>query len=337
MNVALETLLLALAGDAGEVRRAPALFLGAAPHPALAGWAGLTGWQPFKPLAQAWEHAGHARTDEPVGRWPLVLVLPGKSRDETLGWFGLARAHLAPGGRLVVAMANSSGAARFEKELKQAVGALDSQSKHKCRVFQAIDNGSWDEARIAGWRALLAPRPVAGAEHLQAVAGTFSCEHVDAGSAFLAANLPAHLRGRVADLGAGWGFLSDALLRRCPAVSQLDLFEADARALACARTNLAGHRGCQPGFHWHDVTSGLPAQYDAIVMNPPFHTGQLTDASLGGAFITTAAAALVRGGRLYLAANRQLPYEAVLDRCGLVWRCAAENATFKLLFADRRA
>jgi 16S rRNA (guanine1207-N2)-methyltransferase len=71
-------------------------------------------------------------------------------------------------------------------------------------------------------------------------------------------------------------------------------------------------------------------------MNPPFHSGQATDVDLGRAFLATAAASLRRGGKLFLVANRQLPYEAVLDSLGLRWRKPAEDKTYKLLFADKR-
>jgi hypothetical protein len=42
------------------------------------------------------------------------------------------------------------------------------------------------------------------------------------------------------------------------------------------------------------------------------------------------------GGRIFLVANRQLPYEAELDELGLVWRKPVEDATYKLLFAEKR-
>ena len=95
-------------------------------------------------------------------------------------------------------------------------------------------------------------------------------------------------------------------------------------------------RAARSTFHWHDVTTGLPEIYDAIVMNPPFHTGQATDVDLGRAFLKTAAASLKRGGKLLLVANRQLPYEAVLEASGLAWRKIAEDKTYKILFADKR-
>jgi 16S rRNA (guanine1207-N2)-methyltransferase len=333
VNPALETLMLAFEGEDAQVISEHALFIGAQPHPAFKAWPEITGWQPLKPLATAWERAGFPRTDDlPEGKWPLVLVLPGKSRDEALFWFAAARDRLEPGGKIVAAMPNTAGAGRFEKELSQATRDIVSIQKHKCRAFYATDDGSWNEEIFNGWRALGALREISG---FTVQAGIFSSDHIDPGSQLLADHLPAHLHGNVADLGAGWGFLSDAVLKRCSKIQRLDLFEADSRALECARKNLAG-RGSEIHFHWHDVTTGLPGIYDAIVMNPPFHTGQATDVDLGRAFLKVAAAALKRGGKLLLVANRQLPYEAVLETSGLAWRKIAEDKTYKLLFADKR-
>jgi len=329
VSPALETLLLPF--SRGEIAIPPrALFLGAEPHPDLAAWPALTGWQALKPLADAWQKAGFARTDSPEGRWPLVLLLPGKSRDETLAAFARGHDLLEDGGTLVVAMANLAGAQRFEKELERAAGSLVSLQKHKCRVFHAVKHGGWNDALLADWRQLGAPRQVDG---FSVEAGIFSADHIDPGSALLAAHLPGNLRGRVADLGAGWGFLSRAVLDRNPGLKALHLFEADARALACARRNLPEDL-C--AFHWHDVTAGLGDKFEAVVMNPPFHSGQATDIGLGRAFLRSAAAALRMGGRIFLVANRQLPYEAELDALGLTWRKPVEDSTYKLLFAEKR-
>ena len=343
--------MLAFSGE--EALRVPsrALLIGAQAHPALKDWPELLGWQPLKPLADAWQRAGFARTDDlPDGKWPLVLVLPGKSRDETLLWFALAKDRLAPGGRIVAAMPNTAGASRFEKELAQAAGNITSIQKHKCRAFHAVDDGSWNGETLNAWRSLGGFREVSGTRYLTQ-AGIFSSEHIDPGSLLLAQHLPKNLRGHVADLGAGWGYLSDVALERCPGIERIDLFEADARALACAKRNLAHHLppenplispvcyACDEprvGFHWHDVTTGLPETYDAILMNPPFHTGQDTDVDLGRAFISTAAASLKRNGKLYLVANRQLPYEPMLDSLRLHWRKVAEDKTYKVIFAEKR-
>lgn len=334
MNPALETLMLTFSGTDPIEVPSRALFIGAEPHPDLAAWPELTGWQPIKHRAEGWDKAGLTRVDElPEGRWPVVLVLPGKSRDEVLASFAMARDRLEPGGCLVAALPNTTGAGRFEKTLKKATGSIQSIQKNKCRAFHAIDDGTWDETLFTEWRALTMPHQIPGTDFTTR-AGIFSSEHIDPGSQMLVDHLPDHLGGRVADLGAGWGFLSAGALRRSPKIKELDLFEADARALECARVNLGGD--ARVSFHWHDVVNGLPGTYDVILMNPPFHTGHATRIDLGRTFIKTAAESLRRGGTLYLVANRQLPYEAVLETGGLTFRRVAEDKTYKLIIAEKR-
>ncbi len=342
MNPALETLMSAFSTEEGLPVPARAFFLGAQPHPALREWPDITGWQPLKPLADSWDRAGFPRIDEtPPNTWPLVLILPGKSRDETLAWFAMARRHLAPGGTILVAMPNTAGAARFEKEFSRATGTLGSIQKNKCRAFHSAEDGTWDEALFSEWTALDDFKNIPETGFVTR-AGIFSCDHIDPGSQLLADHLPVHLHGTVADLGAGWGFLTKSALRKCPNITRIDLYEADARALDCARRNLAGWNSPDETtsvdirYLWHDVTTGLSATYDAIIMNPPFHTGQATDTGLGRAFLTNAVPALKRGGRLLLVANRQLPYEGILDACNLSWRKTVEDKTYKILHAEKR-
>ena len=83
-----------------------------------------------------------------------------------------------------------------------------------------------------------------------------------------------------------------------------------ARALECAKLNLTDPRA---RFHWEDVV-GLttPEAYDAVIMNPPFHSGRKGDPALGVSFIETATKMLTSQGTLWMVANRHLPYEATL-------------------------
>lgn len=324
MNPALETIALAYREHCELGGKT--LFLGAEPH---ADIRDVTAWQSLKPLADKCLAAGMELSDAPAGKYSTILFLPGKSKDEILAGFSRAHDLLESGGTLVVALANTAGASRFEKELSKASPLLFSVSKNKCRAFAVSNREPWDATLLDSWRELAKPRLIQDTTFL-VESGVFSADHIDPGSALLAAHLPHFLRGNVADLGAGWGYLSRIALEKSPKISRIDLYEADSRALACARNNVSG----SATFHWHDVTTGLPETYDHIITNPPFHTGQVKDTDLGKAFLTAAAKSLKRGGSLHIVANRQLPYEAHLQDLGLRARILEENHAYKVMVAS---
>ena len=76
-------------------------------------------------------------------------------------------------------------------------------------------------------------------------------------------------------------------------------------------------------------------RYDALVMNPPFHQGRAAEPSIGEGMIRAASKALKPGGRLFLVANRQLPYEVMLNTCFARSGEAVRNDRFKILWAVR--
>jgi len=265
------------------------------------------------------------------------LCLLSKHKAETLANLGRAWRMLRPGGLLVCAGAADIGAGSITRALAATGVAMGSLSKAHCKVFwtrRTADTPAaltaWAEAGRLQWLTELGiySRP-----------GLYNWDSIDAGSALLAERWPAAVGGRVADLGAGWGYLSARLLETGHPVTTLDLFEADGRALEAAQANLSRQESttARIGYHWHDVAAGLPnAAYDWVVMNPPFHQGKATDIDLGRAFIAAAAGALVPGGRMVMVANRQLPYEPVLQASFAGWRTLIETTTYKVIEAWRR-
>jgi 16S rRNA (guanine1207-N2)-methyltransferase len=341
----LETLFLPFADGRLPWPDGEALFLRARSGAPLRAWpaAKLVCQQTFKPDAEALQHAGARLLTDDIdtlsGKYPLVLVLPPRQRDEGRALLARAAAFVQPGGRIVAAASNNEGARSAEADLASIAGPPVTMTKNKCRVFWSEPlTGPSDPVLVEQWRQLDAPRPIADGRFISRP-GVFAWDRIDVASALLAAHLPGDLAGRAADLGAGFGYLSCELLTRCAGITALDVYEAEGRALELARRNLASvQSGAAIRYCWHDVTAGLLGTYDVIVCNPPFHTHARTDRpDIGRRFIAAAAESLKAGGRLWLVANRHLPYERALGEGFSQVRIVTQQHGFKIVEAVKAA
>jgi len=338
-DLPLEALAHALQSGALPNVTGDALFLRARPGVALRALQGLTlrCEQSFRPAFDALQREGYdvALQRDAGTESPLVLALPPRQKEETRALLARMVALCAPGGRIVASVANDEGARSVEKDLTQLTGLGGSITKHHCRVFWSPPlTGDHNAELAAQWAQLDRVRPILDGR-FKSRPGVFAWDRVDAASRLLVEALPTTLRGTAADLGAGWGFLSDALLTRCSGITALDLYEAESRALELARGNLAAHAArVSLDFHWHDVVAGLGRRFDVIVSNPPFHAlGRGERPDIGRRFIETAAASLNRNGQLWLVANKHLPYEAALSSRFADVRAVAEGGGFKVIAA----
>ncbi|WEK48896.1 MAG: class I SAM-dependent methyltransferase [Candidatus Kaistia colombiensis] len=236
---------------------------------------------------------------------------------------------LRPGGQLTVMAPKDKGGSRLAKELK-AFGCAFTETAlrhHRvCVCERPTDLSALDEAIAEG-----APRLVEESG-LWSQPGVFSWNRVDPGSALLLKHLPP-LSGRGADLGCGVGYLARAVLS-VSGVEALTLVDIDRRAVEAAAKNIADARAT---LQWADVRKAgtIPEGLDFIVMNPPFHDGGAEDRSLGQAFVRRAAESLRKGGRLWLTANRHLPYEDHLKTLFARADLVAEAEGFKIYEARK--
>ncbi len=262
-----------------------------------------------------------------AGAFDLVLVRLGRQRQRSLARIAEAVRHMAGHGVVVVAGENDIGAAGYARHLAGAARF----SRHHGRAFVFDRDHAPAAATLTAWEAAAAIRPHPVHGHVTAP-GIFAWDRIDPGSALLARSLPAGMSGRIADLGAGWGYLAlQVLAGGGEAIRRIDLYEADWLALEAARANL---RDRSVTFHWHDATRPLPIQgYDVVVTNPPFHASKRAEPAIGQAFIRNAAAALRRDGALWLVANLHLPYEATLDACFSTRAVVAQADGYKVILA----
>lgn len=314
---------LELALDAGLILEEPVSVLRPTPDHDLSSLSQIAEVvQPFKPFHDHFQRLGYVTV--PDGDTPcqsIVLFLPrAKALARALVHQALVRAT----GTVVVDGAKTDGVDSLLKDIRKRVPVEGPLSKAHGKIF-------WFQADadvFADWAAP-ANQLVDG---FQTAPGVFSADGIDPASALLLNALPEKPGHRIADLGAGWGYLSAGLLRS-ETVRDLHLVEADHTALECARRNISDPRA---HFHWADAcTWTAPEKLDAVIMNPPFHTGRSAEPALGQSFIQAAARNLTGSGQLWMVANRHLPYETTLgERFARVEEVAGDNR-FKVFHASR--
>ena len=313
------------------------LFLGAEPGfrlpPGFA--AEMTLVQGFRPANLSLAKAGHHVVPQPEGEgYDLVLVLGGRHRGQNETRVAEALRRARPGGRIVVAGGKEDGIAPLRRKIEDLLLIDGHLAKHHGVAFWLTRPDTVEDAVTA----LMDANPPSLVENrFETRAGMFSHGKVDAGSRFLAENLPKSFAGTVADFCAGWGSLATTVADRATNLAALDLYEADFEALEAARRNVAiPPERAQPRFFWLDLqTEPAVQRYDRVIMNPPFHHGRAAAPDIGRDLIRAAAKAVKPGGELWMVANRQLPYEETLAREFLRFSEVARDNMFKVLVARR--
>ncbi len=271
--------------------------------------AALDVWQPFLPYARQWEISNASLVQEKdfLGKkYAAAFIETTKQQKETEYLIAAALSVLEDNGLLMCVAANNAGGTRLPKTLTSMDIKAESFSKNKARCV-------WGRKRNEPPKAFLEQGAL---QHITQETyefysrpGIYGWNKVDQGSHILLHALPESLTGTGADFGCGYGFLS----MNAPISAKLYCIDADSRALEACKKNMQEQDAT---FVWADLTDtasvALPA-LDWIIMNPPFHEGKQSNATIGQAFIKTAYNTLRRKGVLYMVANAHLPYETILQ------------------------
>ena len=280
--------------------------------------------QSFYPHHTVFSDLGYTCIPTLGGNYAACLICLPRSKQRARALIAQAEA-ATPDGLILVDGQKVLGIESVLREARRRVQILGTLSKAHGKLiwFKTLGEcfGDWAQ-----------PNAPQNKDGFHTVLGIFSADAIDPASALLAASLPQKLGRVVADMGAGWGYLSSQIFTR-DSVEKVHLIEAEQIALDCARRNIADQRA---EFHWADATTWAPAQTpDSVVMNPPFHIGRRGEPALGQAFIAASAAVLGPSGHLWMVANRHLPYESVLNDLFVKVEETSGSSKFKVLHAHR--
>ncbi len=167
--------------------------------------------------------------------------------------------------------------------------------------------------------------------------GVFSWDHLDEATSVLAGVMRIDPGESVLDLGCGAGALgiAAAMLSQTGRVVMAD---ADVEAVRSATRGAQAAGLTNAETMVSDVGTALIAsgsRFDVVVMNPPFHAGKATDLALPLRFIDDAWQVLNDGGRMYLVANRTLPYETAIRQRFGNFSTTHDGPRFKVVSATR--
>ncbi|SDM03915.1 class I SAM-dependent methyltransferase [Aliiruegeria lutimaris] len=269
-----------------------------------------------------WARQGYRTEISAPEDFAAAIVMLPRAKAEARALVAEASAH---GGSVIVDGQKTDGVDSILREIRKRAEVSPPVAKAHGKIFQF-------QAGPGGFADWSLP-PVTRLESGWVTApGMFSADGPDPASVALARALPEKMPGRVADIGAGWGYLAFHALERRD-VTECVLVEVEHAALEAARQNLHGGRA---RFLWAEAVNWTDSEpFDHIVMNPPFHTTRAADPALGAAFINAAARNLSPHGTLWLVANRHLPYEAPLEAAFGELREIEGTSGFKIYAARR--
>ncbi|MEI6740961.1 MAG: methyltransferase [Gemmatimonadaceae bacterium] len=287
-------------------------------------------------------HGSAAFAEPPVVDTATIRIPTDKLAMHQLLWDAWQR--LAVGGRCAVAGANDEGAKSAARALEALAGSVRVVSQYGgCRLVVATKTPASDVVPPAFQSPFLDPAvmhalPVVTGHTTVSLftrPGVFSWEHLDEATRILLDTMVVHPGESVLDVGCGAGALGLTAVAAYGARRAL-LLDADADAVRCTARAIA-----EGGLQAAEVRASDIAEaagderFDVVLTNPPFHVGKATALDLPRQFMADAWATLVPGGRLYLVANRTLPYERVLAEWFGTVRTVHDGRRFKVLSAIR--
>ncbi len=262
----------------------------------------------------------------------IVICIP-KSKAHLQFLIDMATARLKDDGQIYLVGENRSGIKSIAKMLKNKGDVVKLDSARHCtlisyspnannQTFCGLDKLSVNTYTLNNveWKCSSFP-------------GVFSDGKLDEGTALLLSSLNFPSKGKSLDFACGAGVISAYLMQQAPQ-HQMDLSDVSAVALLASAHTLH-HNGLKAKVIASNGLKHIKSKYTSIVTNPPFHTGVHTDYNVVTAFIKDAITTLAKDGKLFLVANRFLPYLEQLQQHFKHVDISTQNTRFSVYVGNK--
>lgn len=242
---------------------------------------------------------------------------------------------LRVGGRMYVVGAKAQGITAIKTRLGELFGSVNTLGFRKgVHVLVAVRSETWAAATPAVSEQIEVS--LCGVSlRVLLHEGVFARGALDDGSRMLIEALDVRASDVALDLGCGSGIIG-MVMARLVTDGHVTLVDSDTVAVGLAQKNLQLNGITNAEVRAGDGYAAVPgALFDLIATNPPFHLGRQQTSEIALGFIAGALGALKPGGRLYVVANRFLPYEREMAAVFGEVREIAGDSRYKVLFAIR--
>ncbi|NVK54248.1 MAG: methyltransferase [Alteromonadaceae bacterium] len=261
-----------------------------------------------------------------------VLIFMPKSKAHLSMLIHMAAALCGNGCRVHVVGENKGGIKSAGKVLKPLGDVSKVDSARHCSWLTCDVTAAPAQFDINHWSAIDTYTHNGHQWQVYSLPGVFSHSELDHGTAMLLNKLPSTLSGKVLDFACGAGVIA-SYLQTLDCKASFELLDVSALALWSSAQTLALNN-CQGIIIAADTLQGVETRYKTIVTNPPFHTGVKTDYRITREFINTAKQHLISKGKLFLVANRFLPYSELLEEQFAQPAMLAQDNRFAVYFVQ---
>ena len=210
--------------------------------------------------------------------YDIIILELTKSKETNLGLIALAEECLKDGGKMIINGDNKIGIKSFLQNISYQWPPEITMIKKKGRIalYQKKKQlfGRWK--KYQGFDK--------NNDGYYTRCDMFSPKEIDKGSQKLVSAFSTKLFGEVADLGAGWGYLSKEALRLNNKITRITLFENNYSAYLASKKNIDDERAT---FRWASIENirNVRLRFNHVICNPPFHSGRQKDIELLKSFI----------------------------------------------------